>query len=251
MAKFGELTRNQEEDILSKLNSSAGGNGIQRFQAGDLILVEKERKVSATGLANGGVTYASGLDTSAFLADWEEYLAVIHNVRPDLSKIVLPPIRSGFGWGVVRVPELSAQKMLNDLKPRFDGKLWQWCQDVDTNLNQEFEVRTTADGPYICWFRDRQEADEEWKNKSADQLAELGINCITELERIALEGWFHWKTGDHLDKKNVTLSAGSRWSVGDVPYAGWNSDDGFCVGGYYTGDRFDGLRAREAVSLAA
>lgn len=246
MSDFGGLTFDQINDLGNKIGGQAGA---KRIMSGDLILVEKDRKVSVSGLANGGVTYASGLDTSAFLADWEKYLEVVHNVRPNLSKIVLPPIRSGFGWGVIRTPELSAQKMLNDLKPRFNGKLWQWCPDVDAALDQNFEVRTTADGPYVCWFRDRVEADEEWKNKSADQLGELDVNCITEPERVALEGWFHWKTGDYLDKKNVTLSAGSRWSDGVVPGAYWHSDYGFYVDGCFADFRSDVLRAREAVSL--
>lgn len=247
MAKFGDITRNQEEDILSKLDSSCGGNGIRRFQANELVLTEHDRKITATGSANGGVTYASGLDTVAFLTDWQKHFLEVYGLTVDLSNVPLPPIRAGFGWGVVRLPNLSAQKMFNTLSSRF--KTWKWCEDIDKNLDPTKEARTTTNGPYVIWLRDRVEADEELKNLSANDLAKQSINCITEPEHIALEGWFHWKTGGHLDIKNVTLSAGSRWSDGRVPYASWSGDFRFCVGRYGVDYRHDNIRAREAVSL--
>ena len=249
MAKFGELTRNQEEDILSKVNSAAGGNGIVRFQADELVIIEKERKVSIAGLANGGVSYAVTIDVDAFRRDWERHFLKVYDMKVDLSGIKLPPLRQGFGWGVVRLPELSAQQMFEVLTRRFNGKTWKWCRNIDEALNAEFEVRTTANGPYVTWYRDRVEADEELKKLSANDLVERGTNCITEPERIALEGWFEEKTGGHLDIKNVTLSVGSRGSDGGVPTASWSADGGFCVFGYGVDYRRAGLRAREAVSL--
>ena len=61
--------------------------------------------------------------------------------------------------------------------------------------------------------------------------------------------WFHWKNGGHLDARNITLCAGSRWSVGSVPSAGWYGHHKFCVCRYGFGHRSDYVRAREAVSL--
>ena len=247
MAKFGEITRNQEEDLLSKIDSACGGNGIRRFQANELVLGEKDRKVSASGLANGGVTYATGIDTAAFLADWQKHFLEVYGLTVDLSGVPLPAVRQGFGWGVVRIPELTAQKMFDVLTIKF--KTWKWCGDIDQDLDQTKEARTTTNGPYVVWLRDRIEADEELKNLSANDLAERGTNCITEPERIALEGWFYWKTGGHLDIKNVTLSAGSCWSVGIVPFAGWRDGGGFYVDWCFTGVRCGNVRAREVVSL--
>ena len=139
--------------------------------------------------------------------------------------------------------------MFEVLTRRFNGKTWKWCDDIDKSLDLTKEVRTAANGPYVVWLRDRVEADEELKNLSANDLVERGINCITEPERIASRGWFHWKTGGHLDIKNVTLSAGSRWSDGGVPDAYWGDGHGFYVDRYYVDVRLDGIRAREAVSL--
>lgn len=232
-------------------NKMGGDARIKRFLSGELVLVEKQAKVSVSGQANGGVTYAAGIDETTFRADWQKYLGEVFGVNADfLSLIKLPPFRAGFGWGIAMPQGLSAQRMLDVLKPRFDGKLCQWYQNLDKALDPAKEARTTANGPYVIWCRDRIEADEELKNLSVNDLAGRGINCMTEPERIMLEGWFHWKTdGHHLDIKNVTLSAGSCDSGGGVPDADWYGFFGFCVGGCDVGGRGGGIRAREVVSL--
>ena len=242
------VAANVAQDLVNKLG---GEERIKRIQSGELVFVERSAQAAVASGDNGGVSYASVLDVEAFLDDWAKYLKDVFSVgMPSRKKLVLPKVRQGFGWGIVRVPDLSAQSMLNALRPRFDGKLWQWCQDIDAVRDINKEARTTTKkGAYVVWCRDRIEADEEHKNRSANDLAELGINCMTEPERIALEGWFHWKTGGHLDIKNVTLSAGSCYLVGDVPYAYWRSSYGFYVSGYGVGDRHSGIRAREVVSL--
>lgn len=246
MAKWGQYTGDQIEDVFNKLES---GGGIERFRRGELVLVEKERKVSASGLANGGVTYTTGINEGLFKADWEKHLLEVYGITIDLAGVSMPQSRSGFGWGVVRLQELPAQQMFEILTRRFNGRTRKWCDDIDKNLDQTFEVRTTVNGPYVIWCRDRIEADEELKNLSANNLVERGTNCMTALERIMLEGWFHWKTsgGGHLDIKNITLCAGSRWSGGNVPGASWY--DKFYVYRYYVDYRNDDVRAREAVSL--
>lgn len=206
--------------------------------------------VSPQGFANGGVTYASTLNVEEFLDDWAKFLRDVFRIGlPSRKKIVLPKTRVGFGWGVVMPQDLSAQHMLDVLKSRFDGKLWQWCQNLDQALNPEKEARTATNRPYVIWCRDRVEADEELKNLSANDLTERGVNCMTEPERILLEGWFHWKTSSHLDVRNVTLSAGSRYSDGGVPNANWYGFCGFYVSRFYADGRLSSIRAREVVSL--
>ncbi|MBP9822351.1 MAG: hypothetical protein KBC81_02845 [Candidatus Pacebacteria bacterium] len=245
MSDFEDLTIRQAIDLGNKIGGQAGA---KRIMSGELVLVERDRKVSASGLANGGVTYATGIDTKAFLADWRKHFREVYGLIVDLSGIQLPPQRQGFGWGVVRVPELSAQKMFDTFTTKF--KTCKWCDNIDKVLDIGKEARTTANGPYVVWLRDRVEADEELKNLSANYLAERNINCITEPERIALEGWFHWKTGGHLDIKNVTLSAGSRWSDGSVPGARWYDGVELYVSRYLADDRDGIIRAREVVSLS-
>ena len=237
------------EKIQDFVNKAGGEGPIERFLSGELVLVERDVRVSVSGQANGGVTYATGINEALFRADWQKYLCEVFGVSADfLSVMKLPSVRSGFGWGIAMPQGLSAQQMLNALKPRFDDKLWQWCQNLDRAIDLEKEARTTANGPYVVWCRDRVEADEELKNLSANDLTKRGTNCMTEPERIMLEGWFHWKIGGHLDIKNVTLSAGSRYSDGSVPSAYWFADFGFGVLRYVAGYRYDNIRAREVVS---
>lgn len=247
MSDFENLSLRQVLDCGNKIG---GEERAKRFMSGELVLVERQAEISVSGQANGGVTYATGINEAAFRADWQKYLNEVFGINADfLSAIKLPPFRAGFGWGVVMPQGLSDQRMLNVLKPRFADKLWQWCQNLDEVLDPAKEARTTANGPYVVWCRDRVEADEELKNLSANNLTKRGINCMTEPERIMLEGWFHWKTGSHLDTQNVTLSVGSRDSDGNVPSANWYADSGFNVHGYFPDYCGDYIRAREVVSL--
>ncbi|MEK7192228.1 MAG: hypothetical protein AAB646_01805 [Patescibacteria group bacterium] len=106
-----------------------------------------------------------------------------------------------------------------------------------------------ADQDYAIWVRDRVEADEELKNKSADDLKASGTNCIILEERLMLEFFYYWKNKSHLDIQNVTLCAGSRYSDGGVPEVRWDSDDGeVCVRWLYSCHRDFRLRSRAAVS---
>lgn len=241
----------QIQDIVNRIGSE---ERIKRFQSGELVLVERNVvsvPVSPQDLDNGGVTYEeTTLNVEAFLDDQAKFLREIFKVGlPSRKRLVLPKTRLGFGWGIVRVPQLSAQRMFDVLTPRFNGKTWKWCSNIDEAIDHAKEARTTEKGAYVVWCRPRVEADDEHKNQSANDLVELGINCMTEAERIQLEGWFHWKTGGHLDITNVTLAVGSRDLGGGVPDAYWDSGDGFYVNRCSADDRYGHLRAREVVSL--
>jgi len=91
-----------------------------------------------------------------------------------------------------------------------------------------------------------QEADEDLKNKSANDLKREGIAGITLRERLLYELEYFKKTGQHLDIDNITLCAGSRGSDGGVPRVGWRSG---WVGVSWCGPEGSraGLRSRRAV----
>lgn len=91
-----------------------------------------------------------------------------------------------------------------------------------------------------------QEADEDLKNKSANDLEREGIAGIILRERLLYELEYFKKTGRHLDIKNVTLCSGSRDSDGRVPRVYWGSD-GLGVDWYGPDDRYVFLRSRRAV----
>ena len=96
-------------------------------------------------------------------------------------------------------------------------------------------------------MRDRQEADEELKNKSANDLKSDGTNCVTLEERLLLEMMYFRETGKHLDIQNITLCAGSRRPRGGVPRVSWYSV-GVGVDWCGPGHAYGGLRARAVVS---
>ena len=104
-----------------------------------------------------------------------------------------------------------------------------------------------ADKTYAVAFRDRPEADEEFKNLSANDLKARNHRGITALETIVDEIGFYKKTGGHRDIQNVTLCSGSRSSDGSVPWSYWNGDR-FLLDGDGADGRNDGLRSRQAVS---
>lgn len=108
----------------------------------------------------------------------------------------------------------------------------------DAELDEQFpKVKTNRKFTWV------QEADEELKNLSAEDLKKTGIQCITLRERLIMEKMWFDKMGTHLDIDNWTLCAGSRYADGDVPFVRWYGDELY-VYGDGPRDAYGGLRAR-------
>ncbi|MBI2033910.1 MAG: hypothetical protein HYT13_02315 [Candidatus Liptonbacteria bacterium] len=116
-------------------------------------------------------------------------------------------------------------------------------------LTADWEVTSDrkADKDYCIWVRDRVEADEELKNKSANDLKRENIPGITLEERLLYELKFFDETGKHLDVQKITLCAGSRTPYGSVPSVYWH-DGEVSVFWYFPDNRDGGIRVRAAVS---
>lgn len=98
-------------------------------------------------------------------------------------------------------------------------------------------------------FAKNIEADEEYKNMSANDLDEKGVKGITLRERLLMEIQYFKETGNHLDVDNVTLCSGSRDSGGDVPSVYWDSARrGVYVDWGGLSRSYSSLRARVAVN---
>jgi len=179
------------------------------------------------------------------LASW----AVLYNelgVEFDSTKVKMPVHREGFDRLIVIPKGMTAQKAFKLCLARFAGKCWKY---TDASLDEAVPTndRTAKDGSYAIWIRDCQEADEELRSKSANDLSEEGIKGITLCERLLFEIKYHAETGKHLDIKNWTLCSGSRYSDGRVPLVDWDCDKLFvywCI----VSRRNPDLRSR-AVSL--
>lgn len=171
----------------------------------------------------------------------------VFDLECDFSKLRAPVSLEGFNWLLVADKRVTTEMAFQKCKERFTA--WKYVErelDVAIPTND----RSEASGDYAIWLRDRVEADEEHKSKSADDLSQAGIKGITTRERLLLELWYEWKNrSQHLDIENWTLCSGSRDGDGSVPDVGWDSDGReLGVGWYDRDDRDSGLRCREVVS---
>ena len=129
---------------------------------------------------------------------------------------------------------------------KLDIPRWKW---TDKPLDSVLDLNRGRDAwmhSYVGLCRPNWEADEDLKNLSANDIEEKKINVMMLRERLILGVFLFWLTGDHLDRKTITL-AGSRSLDGNVPNAYWN-DDKLNVDWYNSDDAIDDLRSRQVVS---
>jgi hypothetical protein len=176
------------------------------------------------------------------LREWQKFYAKVFKIILDLSEIKIPA-KPGEGWRLLIIADGMTPECLYSKCWELFG-VWRWTND---NLDKiVISNRTTKDGHYAIWVRDRQEADEEFKDLSANSLKNQNHESITLEERLIFELKFFKETGKRLDVLNVTLCAGSRYSDGRVPRVGWY-DDEMGVRLCSAGDFGSGLRSRQVV----
>jgi hypothetical protein len=139
----------------------------------------------------------------------------------------------------------TLNEVLAECKKRFN--VWCYGNDLDKIVIQNDRI---ADKDYEVLVRNTIEADEEYKNMSANDIRKKGIKGVTLLERLLLELKYFDETGKHLDMNNITLCTGSRGADGRVPGVAWLAvDDELRVHWYNPGSSLGYLRAREVVLL--
>lgn len=165
---------------------------------------------------------------------------IIALLQPEISGSPVP------SEGGIRVIEddgkLKTSEILNECRKLF--KVWSFYSDEQ--LDKDFPP---PKNPTSRKFKNVQEADEDLKDKSANDLKKEGIEGITLRERLLFELAYFKETGKHLDINNLTLCSGSRYSVGNVPCVGWSDFDGKLSVDYADPSFADGLlRSRQVVS---
>lgn len=181
----------------------------------------------------------------AVLAQWQALYREM-GIAADFSGLKIPAKRRGFDRLLV-VSQVKIQQVYDFSTRLF--RCWKWTKEDLDQATPENDRDPNRDGTYAIWLRERVEADEEWKNKSADQLRERGVPGITLLERLLYELKYFGETGRHLDVKNVTLCTGSRDRGGSVPSVCFRRfGGGVGVDWCNPGDAGDDLRSREVVS---
>ena len=160
--------------------------------------------------------------------------------------LMVPERRKGFDRLLVVDDMMTNNLGFEACEASFPSR--RYVNDLDIAIPTN-ERHPSKNGIYVVWFRDRVEADEELKDKSADDIVMMGLRTITLLERELFELVHFMETGKHLDIQNWTLCSGSRNSDGNVPNAGW-CDGEFEVRRLSHDDQGLYLRSREAVTLA-
>lgn len=165
-----------------------------------------------------------------------------------LSLLKNPPVEI---TGKSKEDELDSDKyikleMKSYMTPRY---LFEECKKLFPfyiyNEKSLDNIISNRKGDYTVYFKNVQEADEENKNLSANDLKEKGIKSITLEERLALEIEYFKRTGNNLDIKNITLCEGSHDQNGNVPCVYWHSVARGVVADWCSpGDCYDSLRAR-------
>lgn len=135
-----------------------------------------------------------------------------------IHTLSIPEQKDDFERLLIVIPGISMNRVYDECAKHF--KCWRYVEDLDKDIPTN-DPRAGGSA-YVVRLRDRIEADEEHKNKSAKDLAISGIKGITLLERMLLELKYFDETGKHLDIQNVTLCSGSRDADGYVPYAHWS-----------------------------
>lgn len=164
-------------------------------------------------------------------------------VAVDPASVKIPERQAGRDRLIVIPKGLAIKQVVVFLRTMFNVELYVEDLDGDVAKND----RTSAE-TYAIWVGDVVDADEEFKNLSANDLAAKNIPGVTLMERLLHEALYFRETGKHLDvgiwmgnwklcfdshnseARNHdyagmwTLCFGSRSSVGDVPSVAWGCD---------------------------
>lgn len=150
-------------------------------------------------------------------------------------------------WSMPMFPGLTSNKVVAGHK-RLGVKFYLHADDLDAAVPKH-DRDPNKQRAYVVAFRCNVEADEEFKNLSANQLAKQGHKGITLPERLWLGAGFYVATGQHLDVESITLCAGSRHSAGYVPYVSFYTVYRSVYVYWYRVGYSDGrLRSRSVVS---
>jgi hypothetical protein len=176
------------------------------------------------------------------VAAWLDFYRRIFGKEVDLASLTVAakPLDC---WPIVVVPGVTNNDAFDACKKQFGA--WRWTDDLNTIR----DVVARPAGAYCTWVKAFVEADPDLANVSAETIAKRGLSTLTLLERLILELKYFDETKQHLDIKNWTLCAGSRYADGDVPGVRWfPADRKLSVDWTPPRNADSNLRARAAVS---
>lgn len=187
-------------------------------------------------------------DYADIIADWQKFYLEVFNLTVDFSQVLIPSnANTKLNFLQFMAQGLTYQQAHDKEKEKYP-KYWDWDDNWPNKIDMDFEERTT-DKNYPIWHSGNAEADEIYKNKSADWILKKRIKTMTRLEGAVFGLYMLWKRNIIIDQKVVSLWSGSRDTAGSVPYSHWFSAHGRFRSYWCTsGGANDGLRPRPVVS---
>ncbi|MFH1744802.1 MAG: hypothetical protein ABH881_01390 [bacterium] len=165
-------------------------------------------------------------DTSAASRrEWQKFYKEVFGLEVDFSGVKIPENSNQFLNFLQFMPAGLTYEYVHNVEKKQYSKCWDWDKNWPSMMDMSKEERTTEKS-YAIWHSGSYEADEIYKEKSANWIAEQGILTMTRMERgiFGLFAW--WKHKAMIDQKNVTLCSGSRDSDGGVPRADFRVERG-------------------------
>jgi hypothetical protein len=182
--------------------------------------------------------------TEELVQSWRAFYRDLFEINTDFTNLRIPAHREGFDRLIIVAQGMDPERLYHKCREFFLG--WKVTnKGLDEVVRSD---RSSKNGPYAVWCRETNEADEDLKNLSADDLKAKGVPCLTLEERLLYELKFFNETSWHLDPDTFTLCAGSRYTDGYVPTVRYRvTAVGLGIHWYKTEDRFAAVRARIAI----
>ena len=134
------------------------------FEQAEGIIKDKSALVDKV---RGFFTFSQekGKPTNLQLSEWSSLYKEM-GITLDVENLTIPEHEEGFNRLIIVAKGMTQNRAFDECKKRFSS--WKYTEDLDTAVPTN--DRSPQNGTYAIWVRDRVEADEELKNKSANDL---------------------------------------------------------------------------------
>ncbi len=173
--------------------------------------------------------------------EWQKFYLTLFGIRIDAKIIKLPARKSDFDRLIIVAKGIAPNRVYATCEKHFSCMRSYNNLDRDVPINDRMPKQT-----YAVASRNEIESDRQYKNMCADDLIKKNIRGATLLEHMLFCLKHFWETGNHLDRRDITMCSGSRYKDGRVPTT--ISDRGvFKIHWCSRHDRYPRLRVREVI----
>ncbi len=172
----------------------------------------------------------------------EKYFREVFDYTLDLSNITFPE-KIGFPVYMAVPQDISEDEIAKRIAAYFKVGLGTYSSSVTSSVKRDFE-QIRPQGLYVFVHRGGDEPEFEYRNKSYDDVAELGVLFLNIKEYLLVTGFHRWTKGYFMDIKGWTRT--SSFQSSRYMFRGcWNKEsDQLCLYRSRSGRRYpsNGLR---------